>query len=73
MPTYEYLCLNCDAEFEKVLPISQADKRVRCPQCGARRTKKLLSSFYAAGLSSKRSSSSACATCTRSSCSSCKP
>jgi putative FmdB family regulatory protein len=33
MPIYEYHCPECDAKFEELRPLSQADQPVECPQC----------------------------------------
>lgn len=35
MPTYEYRCLSCGHEFEKVLKMTSTSKP-RCPKCGKR-------------------------------------
>lgn len=34
MAIYEYQCGTCDAEFEKILPMSQSDVPQDCPECG---------------------------------------
>jgi putative FmdB family regulatory protein len=40
MPIYEYLCPDCDLEFELRRPFSEADGDAPCPRCQnhARRT-----------------------------------
>ena len=39
MPVYDYLCNNCQKEFEKVLSLNQHDHdEIRCPHCGKRVT-----------------------------------
>ncbi len=42
MPTYEYLCDKCGVEFEREQRISDDPIRT-CPECGARRVKRLIS------------------------------
>ena len=44
MPIYEYTCLTCEREFEKLVTGSAA---VACPACGAERVMKRLSLFRA--------------------------
>ena len=44
MPIYEYTCLTCEREFEKLVNGSAA---VACPTCGAERVMKRLSLFRA--------------------------
>jgi putative FmdB family regulatory protein len=33
MPIYEYHCPECDAKFEELRPLNQADQPIECPQC----------------------------------------
>ena len=42
MPTYEYQCDKCGVEFEREQRISDDPIRT-CPECGARRVKRLIS------------------------------
>jgi putative FmdB family regulatory protein len=44
MAIYEYLCLRCQAEFEVMRPMSEADKVAVCPRCGSE-GQKLVSGF----------------------------
>jgi len=44
MAIYEYLCPNCQTEFELMRPMSEADKVATCPKCGSA-GQKLLSGF----------------------------
>ena len=44
MPIYEFACTACDADFEELVAIGQAD-RVACPACGSRATERRLSTF----------------------------
>lgn len=34
MPIYEFECLGCNNEFEKLLPVDQRDDFIECPTCG---------------------------------------
>lgn len=49
MPIYEYVCLTCKNEFEKLRPISQMDSPAACPDCGgeSRRQLSVFASFSA--------------------------
>jgi len=44
MPFYDYGCENCEAEFETFHSIQEKPK-VKCPECGSIRTRKLVSGF----------------------------
>ena len=48
MPIYEYVCNDCDQEFEKLVPFSQTEKAPICPQCQSENTKKKVSVFASA-------------------------
>ena len=41
MPTYEYLCENCNHKFEKFQSIT-ADAIKKCPECGKNSVKRLI-------------------------------
>lgn len=72
MPIYEFLCKKCGAHFEALVAIG-GEKNVSCKDCGTNALEKLISSFGIGGGSSKlKTSSSACNTCSASSCDSCK-
>lgn len=72
MPIYEFLCQSCGKPFETLIPVG-GEKNVACPVCGKRNLQKLLSSFGIGGGSSRiKSSSSACTTCSATSCDTCK-
>jgi len=47
MPFYEYRCKKCDRQFEKIVSISEGDKKQICPYCGGKNTEKLISVFSA--------------------------
>lgn len=44
MAIYEYLCPKCQAEFEVMRPMSEADEAAVCPRCGSE-GQRLLSGF----------------------------
>jgi putative FmdB family regulatory protein len=43
MPIYEYICNDCNKEFEILTLSSRSKEQVVCPECGGSRVKKLLS------------------------------
>jgi putative FmdB family regulatory protein len=48
MPFYEYQCPKCDAIFDALLSISNREKEeqeLTCPECGARKPRRLISTF----------------------------
>ena len=45
MPLYEYECLECQKRFTKIVLPWERDKIVECPNCHARKVRKLISSF----------------------------
>ncbi len=42
MPIYEYVCLNCAAQFEN-LALSVSEPDPACPECGGASVEKLMS------------------------------
>lgn len=48
MPLYEYWCLDCKAQFEKLRPMGSKDAEVKCPRCGSS-VKRMLSVVAAVG------------------------
>ena len=45
MPIFEYLCQNCDKEFERL--VFRSDETVECPECGQQSVNKLMSACAA--------------------------
>lgn len=43
MPTYDYICENCNYEFEQFQSITAASLR-KCPECGKSKLKRLIGS-----------------------------
>lgn len=57
MPLYEYKCPRCEARFEVLQRMSEGPESVRCPECGAERVERQLSTFAAASSSSSSAAS----------------
>ena len=54
MPLYEFLCLDCDQTFTKVLTLEEYDRgQVNCPECGSTKVEQEPSTFFA--VTSKKS------------------
>jgi putative FmdB family regulatory protein len=47
VPIYEYRCPDCDARFERIRRMAEADQPLPCPRCGATRAERELSCFAA--------------------------
>ena len=73
MPIYEYQCKKCKKEFE-CLVLGGEDK-VTCPDCNGKNVQRLMSACRfkngGQGETLSRAASSACATCSGGSCSTC--
>lgn len=67
MPIYEYQCNSCESKIEVLVGVGVGTANVSCSNCGGSDLKKLFSAFG----TKKEGSSSACGSCTSSSCSSC--
>jgi len=62
MPLFEYVCVECGSEFEKIVPTSKT--KVNCNQCQSPKVDKKLSVFAVAGPSNDIDFNSAgCGTC----------
>ncbi len=76
MPIYEYSCPDCNVKFELLRPMSRANETATCPRC-QKDAERVLSSFAcmakdsAGEISSIGGGSSACSTCSATSCSTC--
>ena len=73
MPIYEYICLNCNHQFEIIRPMAQADAPLACQKCGAEEIKRKLSMFFAesGGKAVAGISEPGCGSCSSSNCASC--
>jgi len=48
MPTYEYLCQDCEKKFDVKATIKEKEKglKVSCPECGSKKTVQLIGNFF---------------------------
>jgi putative FmdB family regulatory protein len=71
MPIYEYTCHQCNEEFE--LLVQGMGKKVKCPECGSRKTEKKFSLFgvKSGGNFTSSKGGDSCSSCSQSSCTSC--
>lgn len=48
MPTYSYMCQDCEIEFEINATIAEKEKglKVKCPYCGSNRVIQTFGSFF---------------------------
>jgi len=68
MPIYEYECEKCNRRFEHLLKGSRDSPSV-CPHCGAKKVKKVFSSFsVATGGMKDHSTPADCASCPSTGC-----
>ncbi len=48
MPTYVFRCAACGEQFEKVMSVSEREKKTpACPKCKKRKVERVYSAFYA--------------------------
>jgi putative FmdB family regulatory protein len=47
MPIYEYICQDCQQEFDALRSMSQADLPMACSKCGGEKIKRKISNFFA--------------------------
>ena len=52
MPMYEYHCEDCDATFEQLRKMSDADKELECPYCKSIHVVRQISVFATGGCGS---------------------
>jgi putative FmdB family regulatory protein len=76
MPIYEYVCPECNNQFEQMRPLSQSDKAVECPRCHklARRKISTFACFSTTegGIAQTiAGTGSSCSSCNSGNCSSC--
>lgn len=45
MPLYEYECRDCAERFEKLVSLSEARRAQKCPGCGSRSVRRLMSAI----------------------------
>jgi len=72
MPIYEFICKKCGKHFESLVSMGK-ERTVSCADCGSKDIQKIFSSFgIGGGRSRLKASSSGCASCSATSCNSCK-
>lgn len=73
MPIYEYICQDCQHEFELLRPMSQADAAMACGRCGGENIKRKISAFYAesGGKAVAGMSEPSCGSCAGGNCAGC--
>jgi len=49
MPIYAYKCRECEEKFEQFRAISASDDQVKCPRCGTKKPKRLISVVFSKG------------------------
>lgn len=70
MPIYEYECLNCGRNFEKI--IFSKNEEINCTSCNSNKVRKRVSAFgMKTGEKFSSPSGSACNTCSSGNCSTC--
>ncbi|HXH24788.1 MAG TPA: zinc ribbon domain-containing protein [Vicinamibacterales bacterium] len=47
MPVYEYICRDCQKQFELTRPMSEAHAGVQCPSCGSSHVDRTYSQVFA--------------------------
>ena len=75
MPIFEYKCLKCESEFEKLVFGASSENGIQCPDCQSEEIERMFSCFNGVSRSSDGSTrpmSSGCSSCQASSCASCK-
>jgi putative FmdB family regulatory protein len=53
VPIYEYACMECESHFDEL--VRSSEQAVTCPECGAAKVLKQLSTFAVHGVASKPS------------------
>jgi putative FmdB family regulatory protein len=61
LPIYEFECLDCGLEFEKLVRKSGSEPEVACPECGGRNVEQQVSAFAARMTSGKGGPPGSCA------------
>lgn len=63
MPLYEYLCLDCNALFDGLRGMAEADEPIACDECGSSNSSRMISVFNAqtSGGNGASGSAGACA------------
>ena len=73
MPIYEYICQDCQKEYELLRSFSEADAPLACEQCGGEHVKRKLSVCYAqADGHAVSGAGGGCSSCAGGNCTSCR-
>lgn len=46
MPIYEYECVSCHRPFQRLIMKAEEERGIRCPQCGAKKVKRMISRVH---------------------------
>jgi len=73
MPIYEYVCKDCQNEFESLRLMSEADARISCTTCGGENTQRKPSVCYceSGGKALAGSAAPGCGSCSSGNCAGC--
>ena len=72
MPIYEYVCMDCNNQFEVIRTMMAADEPIACVNCEGIQTSRMLSLFNAqSGGRVVAGGNSGCASCSSNACSTC--
>jgi putative FmdB family regulatory protein len=72
MPIYEYYCQDCQAEFEALRSIQEADAPISCSKCKGEHTARKISKFFAqSGGRVLTGGNGGCSSCSGGTCSTC--
>ncbi len=71
MPIYEYHCVQCHNDFEKL--VFNSSEKISCPKCKGKKVKRVMSAFAFSigGTFKSTAGASSCGSCSSSSCSTC--
>ncbi len=70
MPIYEFVCEDCGESFEELV-LGGVTEGIKCPKCQSEKVKKLMSACAFKSGGKFVGSSSACASCSGGTCSTC--
>jgi putative FmdB family regulatory protein len=71
MPIYEYHCQDCQADFEMMRSMQDADAATVCTHCQGTNIKRKLSLFNATSSGRALTGNNSCSSCSGGSCSTC--
>lgn len=72
MPIYEYTCTGCEGRFEELIRSATDEAQLRCPHCAGSEIQREMSVFAMQSTGSRPSVGPSCASCSRTSCSTCR-